>query len=81
MVRIARATVTRRSGETRMSSFSCPHYIDLDAMCRRVGDDCVPGRPGCVLQNDSVFSVSVEERLRQKALEKVMRSGDPHTVS
>ena len=29
----------------------------------RVCKPCVPGQPGCVLRNNSVFAVPVEERL------------------
>ncbi len=59
-----------------MSSFSCPHYNERDGTCRRVTDDCVPGRTGCVLRNNSKFAVPVEERIRQKALEQLERSSD-----
>ena len=53
-----------------MSSFSCPHYDDQHDTCQRVGDWCVPGRPGCVLFKNSVFGVSWEERLAAKRLER-----------
>lgn len=44
-------------------SFACPHFdIDQD-FCLALGADCVPGRPGCVLRNNSVFYVPVEQRL------------------
>jgi len=44
-------------------TFSCPHFdIEKDA-CWRLKTPCVPGRPGCVLRNNSVFAVPVEERL------------------
>lgn len=50
-----------------MSSFSCPHFDMASDYCLRLRTDCVPGRPGCVLSNNSVFAVPVEERIRQKA--------------
>ena len=53
-----------------MSSFSCPHYDDEHDICQRVGDLCVPGRPGCVLFKNSVFAVPWEERLAAKRLER-----------
>ncbi len=53
-----------------MSSFSCPHYDDAHDTCQRVGDLCVPGRPGCVLFTNSVFAVPWEERLAAKRLER-----------
>lgn len=49
-----------------MSSFSCPHYDDQREHCMRVDKPCVPGRPGCVLRNNSTFAVPVEERLRER---------------
>jgi len=49
-----------------MSSFSCPHFEMAKDFCTRLRTDCVPGRPGCVLANNSVFAVPVEERIRQK---------------
>ncbi len=56
-----------------MSSFSCPHYNVQDETCELVKADCVPGRPGCVLQHNSKFAVPIEERLRRKAIEKSER--------
>ncbi len=35
----------------------------------RTDKDCVPGRPGCVLRENSVFAVPVEERLRERGEE------------
>jgi hypothetical protein len=44
-------------------SFSCPHFdMDRDA-CMKIRRPCVPGQPGCVLRNNSVFAVRVEDRL------------------
>lgn len=38
-----------------MSSFSCPHFeMESDDYCLRLRTDCVPGRAGCVLSNNSV---------------------------
>ena len=55
-------------------SFSCPHFgINADA-CLRLKTDCVPGRPGCVLPNNSVFAVPVEERLRLREEENLQRA-------
>ncbi len=62
-----------------MSSFSCQHYNVQDETCRRVNADCVPGRPGCVLQHNSKFAIPIEERLRRKALEKEGRPPDLNT--
>jgi len=50
-----------------MSSFSCPHFDMEKDYCQRLHTDCVPGRPGCVLSQNSVFAVPVEQRIREKA--------------
>jgi|GEM_PF-1271545 len=57
-----------------MSSFSCPHYDDQHDTCQRVGDWCVPGRPGCVLFKNSVFAVLWEQRLAAKQLERAQEA-------
>jgi hypothetical protein len=49
-----------------MSSFSCPHFEENIGICMRLATDCVPGRPGCVLSQNSVFAVPVEQRIREK---------------
>jgi hypothetical protein len=51
-------------------SFSCPHFDPDRDFCLRLNTDCVPGRRGCVLGDKAVFAVPVEERLREKELEK-----------
>jgi hypothetical protein len=51
-----------------MSSFSCPHNDMERDFCMKVCAACVPGRPGCVLRNNSVFAVPVEERIRAREL-------------
>lgn len=53
-----------------MSSFSCPHFDMANDFCIRLRTDCVPGRPGCVLEKNSVFAVPVEERIRAKQEER-----------
>ncbi|MCL4202947.1 MAG: hypothetical protein KJ000_10640 [Pirellulaceae bacterium] len=53
-----------------MSSFSCPHYDDEHDTCQRIGDLCVPGRPGCVLFNNSTFAVPWQQRLEAKRRER-----------
>jgi len=53
-----------------MSSFSCPH-LDLEKnSCLRLIKDCIPGRPGCVLQNKAVFVVSAKNRIDDRTKEK-----------
>jgi len=50
-----------------MSSFSCPHFDMEDDCCQRLHMDCVPGCPGCVLCQNSVFAVPVQQRIHEKA--------------
>jgi hypothetical protein len=38
--------------------------------------DCVPGRRGCVLPDTTVFAVSVEQRLRERAEENRRRANE-----
>lgn len=47
-----------------MGSFGCPHFNFDQEHCMRLDKDCVPGRPGCVLEDNSNFSTPVEERLK-----------------
>ena len=59
-----------------MSSFSCPHNDMEHDYCMKVRAACVPGRPGCVLRNNSVFAVPVEERIRARELADAARRPD-----
>jgi hypothetical protein len=56
-----------------MTSFSCPNLEMADDFCARLRTDCVPGRPGCVLEHNSVFAVPAEERIRAKQEERLQR--------
>jgi hypothetical protein len=53
-----------------MSSFSCPHLNQVNNNCIRINKDCIPGRPGCMLQNKAVFVVSAEKRINERNAEK-----------
>lgn len=64
-------------GVNLMSSFSCPNYVMERDFCMKVRAACVPGRPGCVLRNNSVFAVPVEERLRERELGDAASSRKP----
>lgn len=63
-----------------MSSFSCPHYDQCHEACVRIGDVCVPGRPGCVLYRNSVFAVPWEVRLEARRREGYTGGVDGKTV-
>jgi hypothetical protein len=46
-------------------TFSCPHY-DLNAEgCRKLGLECIPTRPGCVLRGKIKVSQDIERRLKE----------------
>lgn len=51
-------------------TFSCPHFEMENDFCMKLQADCVPGRPGCVLRNNSVFAIPAEQRLREKEQQK-----------
>ncbi|MGK9475305.1 hypothetical protein [Melioribacter sp. OK-6-Me] len=61
-----------------MGSFSC-QYIDSEkGYCLRIKQDCIPGRPGCVLKGKYVFAIPIEERLpknKEKKDDKNKKSG------
>jgi len=60
-----------------MSSFSCPHIIlRQDNFCLKLQQDCIPGRPGCVLAKRFQFAVPVEKRLAEKELQKKNKNGN-----
>jgi len=58
-----------------MSSFSCPHFEMESEDCLRLHTDCVPGRSGCVLCQNAVFAVPVEQRIRERAEAKQCERG------
>lgn len=44
-------------------TFSCKNFdFDTDS-CRKLHSECIPGRPGCVLEGKVKFSESIQERL------------------
>jgi hypothetical protein len=53
-----------------MGSFSCPHLNQVNNNCIRLNKDCIPGRPGCMLQNKAVFVISSEKRINERNAEK-----------
>lgn len=48
-------------------SFSCQNYeFDTDK-CRKLKSDCIPGRPGCVLEGRVALSEELERRIQELA--------------
>jgi len=54
-----------------MSSFSCPHLDFGSNNCIRLAKDCIPGRPGCILQNKAVFVVPAVKRIAEREKKKL----------
>lgn len=60
---------TARVLSTNFMSFACPHF-DLERdRCLRLKTDCIPGRLGCVLRDNSIFAVPAERRVEDRAAE------------
>jgi hypothetical protein len=46
-------------------TFSCK-YFDFNAEnCLKLKSDCIPGRPGCVLEGKVKFSEDIEKKLKE----------------
>ncbi|GAB4183257.1 MAG: hypothetical protein Kow00100_24210 [Geothermobacteraceae bacterium] len=54
-------------------TFSCKNFDHDSGCCRKLGGECVPGRPGCVLDGQVVLSDELKERLRQFEQERGSR--------
>ncbi len=46
-------------------SFTCKNYIYESDTCRKLHSECIPGRPGCVLEGRVVVSEELEKKIRQ----------------
>jgi hypothetical protein len=45
-------------------SFSCKNYHYGDDTCAKLKSDCIPGRPGCVLEGKVKLSEELERRIQ-----------------
>ncbi|MBU4178008.1 MAG: hypothetical protein ACYC0O_09740 [Desulfurivibrionaceae bacterium] len=54
-------------------SFSCKNYDYNDDKCLMLKQDCIPGRPGCVLEGRVILSEALAERIKE--LEQKKTSG------
>ena len=54
-------------------SFSCKNYDYNDDKCLMLKQDCIPGRPGCVLEGRVALSEALLERIKE--LEQKKPSG------
>jgi hypothetical protein len=54
-------------------TFSCKNF-DLNAEnCMKLNTDCIPGRPGCVLEGKVTFSEDIEKKLKDLESERYER--------
>jgi len=54
-------------------SFSCKNYDYNDDKCLMLKQDCIPGRPGCVLEGRVILSEALTDRIKE--LEQQKASG------
>jgi hypothetical protein len=58
-------------------TFSCKNFDFNAENCMKLKTDCIPGRPGCVLEGKVRFSEDIENKLKEleeKKLERPKRS-------
>ncbi|HEX9714732.1 MAG TPA: hypothetical protein VGA28_03470 [Desulfurivibrionaceae bacterium] len=46
-------------------SFSCKNYDYNDDKCLMLKQDCIPGRPGCVLEGRVALSEALLDRIKE----------------
>lgn len=46
-------------------SFSCKNYDYNDDKCLMLKQDCIPGRPGCVLEGRVALSEALMDRIKE----------------
>lgn len=51
-------------------TFYCKNFDCNLAICNKLHGECIPGRPGCVLEGKVKFSETIEARLRDLAEKK-----------
>ena len=58
-------------------TFSCKNFDFNSDNCMKLKSECIPGRPGCVLEGRVTFSEEIERKLKKleekTALEKKRR--------
>lgn len=54
-------------------TFSCKNFDFNAENCMKLNTDCIPGRPGCVLEGRVKFSEEIERRLEKLAAETMER--------
>jgi hypothetical protein len=51
-------------------TFYCKNFDCNLSICNKLRSECIPGRPGCVLEGKVKFSEAIEERLKDPAEKK-----------
>jgi len=54
-------------------TFYCKNFDCNLSICNKLHAECIPGRPGCVLEGKVKFSETIEEQLKELAEKKVAR--------
>lgn len=54
-------------------TFSCKNYEYTSDQCQKLRSDCIPGRPGCVLEGRVALSEELEARIKQLKKEAAKR--------
>ncbi len=52
-------------------SFSCKNYDYNDDKCLMLKQDCIPGRPGCVLEGRVALSEALTARIKELEQKKI----------
>ncbi len=56
-------------------TFSCRNYDFNLNNCQKLKSDCIPGRPGCVLEGKVRLSEELEKRLAELAANRKKKGG------
>ena len=51
-------------------TFSCKNFDFNAENCIKLNTDCIPGRPGCVLEGKVKFSEDIEKKLKDLESER-----------
>jgi len=54
-------------------TFSCKNFDFNAENCMKLNTDCIPGRPGCVLEGRVKFSEDIEQKLKKLETERKKR--------
>jgi len=54
-------------------TFSCKNFDFNTDNCMKLNTDCIPGRPGCVLEGKVKFSEDIENKLQDLQDRKAVR--------